>query len=55
MLREILEAVGTIALGAFGSARRRTEKEKKRDLVALSVFGVVVVSVFAFAFWRMGR
>lgn len=53
MIREIIEAVGSIALGGIGVTKRRTEKEKKRDLIALCIFGVVVVSVFAVAFWRL--
>jgi hypothetical protein len=55
MIREIIEAVSSLALGGVGSAKRRTEKEKKRDLVALCVFGVVVLIVFAAAFWMSGR
>ena len=55
MIREIIEAVSSLALGGFGSSKRRTEKEKKRDLIALCIFGVVIVSVFAAAFWITGR
>jgi hypothetical protein len=54
MLREIIETVSSFALGGFGGARRRTEKEKKKDLFALCVFGVVIASVLAVALWITG-
>jgi hypothetical protein len=54
MMREIIEALSGFALGGFGSSKRRTEKERRRDLIALCVFGVVIVSTFAVAFWRFG-
>jgi hypothetical protein len=52
MIREIIEVIASLALGSSKSAQRRSEKEKKRDLIALCVFGVLVVSVFAIAFWK---
>ena len=55
MLREIVETLSSLALGGAGTGGRRTEKEKRRDLIALCVFGVIVVAIFAVAFWRFGR
>lgn len=51
MIEKIIETLGSIALGVAGG--HQDPKKKKRDLIALCVFGVVIITVFAIVFYRL--
>ena len=53
---EIVSAIGDVASGAAsGDAARRSKEKKRRDLIALCVFGIVVLAAFAIVFWKLQK
>jgi hypothetical protein len=52
---EIVSALGDAASGAVSDTSRRSKEKKKRELIALCVFGIVLLAVFAIAFWRLPK
>lgn len=51
ILEEIVSAIGDAFFGTVsGDAARRSKEKKKRDMIVLCVFGIVVLAVFAIFF-----
>jgi hypothetical protein len=56
ILEQIVSTIGDIILGIVSSDdSRRSKEKKKRDLIALCAFGIIVISVFAIFFWRLPK
>ena len=56
IFEEIISAIGDAVFGAVSDdAARRSKEKKKRDLIVLFVFGIVVLAVFAIVFWKLQK